>query len=198
MSDLPSEAAGDPGEEEDDPPLLPDEDRRPPPAPGQYRQGRRFGCLWQVLFFLAMAGLGLFAATTLRGKGGTHSTTIDKGSVGKVTWEVRSSVDEQQSRCVRLYVNGASDDEPLTGGCLPPSGDASGADVHEAPLPGTGGVWVVFGQVPKGSTKAVELPLTNGTTRRVGLVTKTTDKDGYYVWVGPKGVHTADVAKLIS
>ena len=182
-------------DEDDDPPLLPDEDRPAPQAPGQYREARRFGCLWRVLFFFAMAGLGLFAAATIRGKSGPQSKTIETGSVGKVGWEVRSNVDEQQSRCVKLFVDGAED--PLTGGCLPPNTPASGADVHESPLPGTGGVWVIFGQVPKGTTKAVELPLTNGTTKRIGLVDKTTDKDGYYVWVSPKGVHTADVATLI-
>ena len=182
-------------EEQDDPPLLPDEDRPPPTAPGQYRQRRRFGCLWRLLFFLVMVGLGVVAAATIRGKSGPQSTTIEKGSVATVRWEVRAGVDEQQSRCVRLFVD--DDADPLTGGCLPPRAEASGADVHEAPLPGTGDVWVIFGQVPKGSTRAVELPLTDGTTKRVGLVGKATDRDGYYVWVAPRGVHTSDVATFI-
>lgn len=184
------------GGDDDDPPLLPDEDLAPAPQPGQYRQRRGFGCLWQLLFFAVMVGLGVFAAATIRGKSSPSATTIESGRVGSVIWKVQSRVDEQQSRCVALFANGKDGPgDEITGGCVSPNAEASGADVQEAELPGTG-TWVIFGQAPK-DTEAVKLPLTNGSTEKAKLASKASNRDRYYVFVAPKGVHASGVAQLV-
>lgn len=180
----------------DDEPLLPlSDDTASRPAPGRY--GRRTpGCLWQLVFFVIMVVLGIVAAATLRGRGGTSATTLTTGSVpaekGDVTWKVKASVDDQRARCINLYVGDAQD--ALTGGCLSSGVQATGADVHEAPLPGSK-VWVIFGLAPK-RTRRVRLSLTSGASKVVTAETRGGVADGYYVWAAPAGVHTAGDAVL--
>ncbi len=167
------------------------------PASAPAPPPRRFGCLWQLAFFVVMVALGAFAAATIRGRSSSGTTTVQSGKVGATTWQIRSSVDEQQARCVRLFVNGAGNDEPTTGVCVAANAEPSGADVQQAELPGTGR-WLVFGPAPRSSTRAVRLPLTNGRTQRIGLVDAHRGDVGYYIWLAPKGVHVDGIAQLVS
>ena len=192
MSDLPHS----PAPEVDDDEVMPPEDLRPARStahPGQYQPRKRnYGCLVQVVFFLAMVGLGIYLASVTRGNNGPHKVIIGKGTAGSVSWKVEAYTDEQQARCLFLVV--ADQGETLTGGCISSGGDPTGADVHEAQLPGTS-QWVVFGQTPAGTSR-VRLPLTDNTVKvltpgvQKGLI------DKYYLYVPPHGVHTSGNATL--